>query len=55
MEENSCGFKYVAGVKTDLEQLSEGTYKSVSSFNPNASESEKWRFMNDGKIEESKK
>lgn len=44
-----------AGVKTDLEQLSEGTYKSVTYFAGNAPDSKTWRFMNDGKIEESKK
>ena len=44
-----------AGVKADLEQLSEGTYKSVTYFAGNASDSKTWRFMNDGKIEECKK
>lgn len=43
------------GVHADLAQLSAKGYNSVTSFNPNASESEKWRFMNDGKVEESKK
>lgn len=43
------------GVKTDLEQLSEGTYKSVTYFAGNASDSKTWRFMNDGNIEENKK
>ena len=44
----------LAGVKTDLAQLSEGTYKSVTYFVGNTSDSENWRFMNDGKIEENK-
>ena len=43
-----------AGVKADLEQLSEGTYKSVTYFAGNASDSKTWRFMNDGKVEENK-
>ena len=43
------------GVHADLAQLSAKGYTSVTSFNPNTSGSEKWRFMNDGKIEESKK
>ena len=45
----------LVGVKTDLAQLSEGTYKSVTYFAGNAPDSKTWRFMNDGKIEESKK
>ena len=44
-----------AGVRADLEQLSEGTYKSVTYFAGNSSDSKTWRFMNDGKVEESKK
>ena len=44
-----------AGIKTDLVQLSAGTYKSVTYFAGNASDSEKWRFMNEGKVEENKK
>ena len=43
------------GVHADLVQLSAKGYTSISSFNPNTSDSVKWRFMNDGKIEESKK
>lgn len=43
------------GVHADLAQLSAKGYTSITSFNPNTSESEKWRFMNDGKVEESKK
>ena len=38
------------GVHADLAQLSAKGYTSVTSFNPNSSESEKWRFMNNGKI-----
>lgn len=43
------------GVHADLAQLSAKGYSSITSFNPNTSEPEEWRFMNDGKIEESKK
>ena len=43
------------GVHADLAQLSAKGYTSVTSFNSNSSESVKWRFMNDGKVEESKK
>lgn len=50
-------WKYVTfvGVHADLAQLSEGTYKSVTYFAGNAPDSKTWRFMNDGKVEESKK
>lgn len=44
-----------AGIKTDLAQLSAGSYKSVTYFAGNAPDSKTWRFMNDGKIEENKK
>ena len=42
------------GVHADLEQLSAMGYTSVTSFNPNSSGSDNWRFMNDGKVEENK-
>lgn len=43
------------GVHADLAQLSTKGYTSITSFNSNTSGSDNWRFMNDGKIEESKK
>ena len=43
------------GVHADLAQLCAKGYASITSFNPNSSESDNWRFMNNGEIEESKK
>ena len=43
------------GVHADLAQLSAKGYTSITSFNPNTSGADNWRFMNNGEIEESKK